>query len=157
MDVGRTVLIALVMLGASVWVGSLVCLAVVSAASRTVLDGSARVALFRGIGRLYGVLGPAALLVAIGAGLGLAWPLSELSGTAAAVFWLSGLLVACTAAGMAQARRMTERRRRLLEAPCDPIAARAVRRGAALAAALRASLGVLTLVIIGVSAHVLAR
>jgi hypothetical protein len=157
MHTSRTVLIAIVMLGASVWVGSLVCLAVVSAASRAVLDGPARVALFRGIGRLYGVVGPSSLLIAIGGGLALAWPLSERSGTVAAVFGLAGLLVVCTGAGMVQARRMTTRRRELLQSPGDPVAARAVRRGAALAGALRASLGVMTLVIIGVGAHLLAR
>jgi hypothetical protein len=73
------------------------------------------------------------------------------------VFGLSGVLVVCTAAGMAQARTMTIRRRRLLESPRDPIAARAVRRGAVLAGALRASLGLTTLVIVAIGAHLLAR
>jgi hypothetical protein len=156
METGRTVLIAAVMLGASIWVGSLVCLAVVSAASRAVLDGSSRVALFRGIGRLYGVVGPCSLLIAVGAGLALAWPLSERSGTVAVVFGLASVLVVCTGAGMLQARRMTIRRRALMEAPRDPDAARAVRRGAVLAGALRASLALMTGAIIALGAHLLA-
>jgi hypothetical protein len=143
------------MLAASIWTGSLVCLAVVSAAARRVLDGPSRVALFRRIGRVYGILGSASLLVAIVAGLALAWPLSQLTGAQTALFALAGLLVILTAAGMFQARRMTDHRQRLLHAPHDPLAAKAVHRGARFAGLLRASLGGVTLVIVALSAHLL--
>jgi hypothetical protein len=145
------------MLAASVWVGSLVCLAVVSAASRAVLDGSSRVALFRRIGRLYGIIGSSSLVLAIGVGLALAWPPSQVSTTVAILFGLSGCLVLVTVAGMIQARRMTVYRQRLLQAPDDTVAARAVRRGAALAGALRGSIGFVTLVVIVLGAHLLDR
>ena len=69
MSTGRTLLLAAAMLAASVWVGSLVCLAIVSSASRTVLDGPARVALFRRVGRLYGMVGTGCLASAIIAGV----------------------------------------------------------------------------------------
>jgi hypothetical protein len=157
MITGRMTLIAAGMLAASIWAGSLVCLAVVSSAARQVLDGPSRVALFRRIGRLYGIIGSTALLVAIGAGLALAWPLSRVNGTLAALFVLAGALVVLTAAGMIQARRMTVRRQRLLHAPQDQLAARAVHRGAALAGVLRGSLGAVTLVIVVLGAHLLDR
>jgi hypothetical protein len=64
----RTVLITAEMLAASIWVGSLVCLALISNVARRVLDAPSRIALFRGIGRVYGIVGTAALFVAVAAG-----------------------------------------------------------------------------------------
>jgi hypothetical protein len=60
----RTVLIAVEMLAASTRVGSLVCLALVSSVAREVIDPTSRIELFRGIGRLYGIVGTGALIVA---------------------------------------------------------------------------------------------
>lgn len=152
---GRMGLIAIGMLGASIWVGSLVCLAVVSVAAKETLDGQSRVALFRRIGRLYGLIGSASLLTAIGAGIVLAWPPADIDGTLAWVFGLAALLVASAAAGMAQARLMTRNRQALLTTPDDRATAELVRRGAALAGALRAWLVLLTLVIVALVAHLL--
>jgi hypothetical protein len=74
------------------------------------------------------------------------------------LFGLSALLLLATALGMLQARRMTVQRQRLLDAPDDnDVVAKRVRRGAALALALRGSLGVVTLVIVAVGAHLLDR
>jgi hypothetical protein len=157
MITARMTLIAAGMLAASVWVGSLVCLAVVSSAARRVLDGPSRVALFRRVGRVYGIVGTASLLVAIGTGLALAWPLSRVTGALAVVFALAGSLVLLTAAGMIQARRMTIHRQRLLRAPQDRLAARTVHKGATMAGALRGSLGAVTLVIVALGAHLLDR
>jgi uncharacterized membrane protein len=154
---GRMALIAVGILAASIWVGSLVCLALVAAAARRELDGPSRVALFRRIGRLYGFVGSAALVIAIGTGLVLAWPPSSFGTTVTSVLTLSGVLVVATAAGMVQARRMTRERQRLLDAPDDQDAARSVRRGAALAEVLRGSIGLVTLVIIILGAHILDR
>lgn len=154
MSVGRTILITVEILTASIWVGSLVCLALVSRVAGRVLDGPSRVALFRGVGRLYGMVGAACLVVAIVVGVAIAWPLS--GGSEVAVFVLSIALVAVTAAGMVQARRMTARRRYALEVPQDAVAAGAIRRGAAFAGVLRGSIAVLTLVIVVLSAHLLA-
>jgi hypothetical protein len=155
MSTGRTVLIAVELLATSIWVGSLVCLALVSGVARRELDAASRVALFRGIGRIYGVVGTGALVVAIGAGVALAWPLDDLDSTGVAVLVLAGILVLVTAAGMAQARAMTVRRRRAIAAPQDEHAARAVRRGGKVAGALRGSIALVTLAMLVLSADLL--
>jgi hypothetical protein len=153
----RTVLIGIGMLGASIWIGSLACLAVVSIAARKALDPRARVALFRRVGRRYGIVGTASLLTAIAVGIALAWPLSDIGAATAVLFALAVVLVIATMAGMAQARRMTTHRQRLVSAPDDPGAAERVRRGAIVAGALRGSLAVITLVIVALGAHLLDR
>jgi hypothetical protein len=153
----RTMLIAVAMLGASVWVGSLVCLAVVAAASRRALDQRARVALFRQVGRLYGIVGTGALLVAIAMGLVLAWPPTTVSRGVAIEFALAALLVAVTVAGMVQARRMTTARQRLVDRAGDASAEIAVRRGAGVALALRGSIALVTLVMVVLGANLLDR
>jgi hypothetical protein len=151
----RTALIAVGMLGASIWVGSLVCLAVVAAASRRVLDQRARVALFRQVGRLYGIIGTGALLVAIVAGLVLAWPWSAITRGLAVEFVLSGVLVAVSVAGMVQARRMTVARQRLVDRPGDGSAETSVLQGARVAMALRGAIALVTLMIVILGAHLL--
>jgi pheromone shutdown protein TraB len=153
----RTTLIAIGMTAASIWVGSLVCLAVVSVAAREALDGQSRVALFRRVGRLYGLVGTGSLLTATAVGLALAWPLSDVDGAIAPLFALAALLVAATIAGMAQARRMTVHRQRLLAVPGDQRAIERVRRGARVAGALRGSLALITLAIVVIGAHLLNR
>jgi hypothetical protein len=65
-------LVAIELIASSIWVGSLVCLAVVSQAASASIDPDARVALFRALGRRYGVVGSVALLTAIGVGLAMA-------------------------------------------------------------------------------------
>jgi hypothetical protein len=157
MFTGRTVLLAVGMVAASVWIGSLVSLAVVSAIARSTLDARARVALFRGVGRSYQYVGTGSLLVAIGVGVALAWPLSDVHGALASEFMLSGALVVVTLAGMAQAKRMTVRRRWALDHPDEPRAAASVRRGARLAGLLRGSIAGVTLVMVLVGAHLLER
>jgi hydroxyethylthiazole kinase-like sugar kinase family protein len=157
MPMGRTLLLAAVMLAASVWVGSLVCLAIVSSASRTVLDRAARVALFRRVGRLYGVVGTGCLLFAIIAGVVIFWPLSDAPAGGLAVLAMSLALVLLTAAGMAQARRMSASRQRQLESPLDQDAERRVQRGARLAGMLRGSIAVITLAIVVLGAQLINR
>jgi uncharacterized membrane protein len=152
---GRVVLITVGMLAGAVWVGSLVCLALVSAAARAALATQSRVALFRRIGRLYGIVGTSSLVIALGAGLILAWPPSQFSTALWVALSLSVLLLLITAAGMVQARRMTAHRQRMLQVPEDQEIATRVRRGAALALALRGSIGLVTIVIVAVGAHML--
>jgi hypothetical protein len=151
---GRTALITVEILAASVWIGSLASLAIVSRVADRVLEPAARVTLFRGVGRLHGMVGVACLLIAIGVGLALTWPLSGAAEVAVLVFALA--LIGVSAAGMAQASRMTVRRRAALDNPSDQGAADAVRRGAAFAGVLRGSIAALTLVIVVLSAHQLA-
>ncbi len=150
---GRTILIAVEMLAASIWVGSLVCLALVSNVARRLLDPTSRVALFRGIGGLYGRIGTGSLIVAIGAGVAIAGRPSHWSTTIALAVSMSVLLVVLTGVGMAQARRMTIQRQRALNTPHDEASTISVRRGAAVAGALRGSIALLTLVILVVVAH----
>ncbi|MGH9046810.1 MAG: hypothetical protein ACRDVW_05785, partial [Acidimicrobiales bacterium] len=99
-----TPLVAVELLAACIWVGSLVCLALVTNAARRVLDEPAQVALFRAVGRRYGIVGTGALAVAIGVGLALAWPPQAWSATVDAAVALAGALLLATAAGMVQAR-----------------------------------------------------
>lgn len=153
---GRTLLITIELLAASVWIGSMVCLVLVSDIAKRVLEPSARVQLFRTIGRAYGIAGSAALLIAIAVGLVLAGMPSNWSTTTTAAVILSGILVALTAAGMAQARRMTVARRRSLASPEDADASEAVRRGARSAGILRGVMGVCTLAIVVLAASDLA-
>lgn len=152
MTSATTVVVALTILSASVWVGSLVCLAVVTNAARRVLDGASQVVLFQAIGRRYAVVGIASLLVALGAGLELAWPPSSWSAVVDAAVGLAGLLVLATAAGMAQARAMTRLRRRSRQAPGDGGLRRAVAQGRRVATALRAAMALMTLVIVVLAA-----
>lgn len=112
---------------------------------------------FRGVGRSYQYVGTGSLLVAIGVGIVLAWPLSDVHGTLASEFILSGALVVVSLAGMAQAKRMTVRRRRALDHPDDPKAVASVRRGARLAGLLRGLIAGVTLVMVFVGAQLLGR
>ena len=153
----RALLIVIVMLGASIWVGSLVCLALVSSVTRRVLDERSRVMLFRGVGRRYGVVGTGSLIVAMAAGLTLTWPPTEYSRDEVAVTLLSGALLAATTAGMLQARRMTVRRRHGLAAPHDPQVAGLIRRGSIAAGILRGLIGALTLGLLLLLASLLDR
>lgn len=146
-------LVAIELIAACIWVGSLVCLAIVANVARSVLEGPSQVAFFRALGRRYGIVGTASLLVAIGAGLALAWPPSSWSNIIDAAVALAGLLVLLTGAGMAQARAMGSIRRRAMSSPDDEGAGRAVRRGQILAGALRGTMALVTLAIVVLAAH----
>ena len=144
--------VAVEILAASVWIGSLVCLAVVSQVARTVLEGPAQVAFFRAVGRRYAFVGTGSLLVAIGLGLAMAWPPATWSATIDTAVALSGLLVLATAAGMAQARMMGALRRRAIASPDDRAARTSVRRGRRLATSLRLLMAADTLAIVVLAA-----
>jgi uncharacterized membrane protein len=141
-------LIAVHALAASIWVGGLVAIFVVARAASATLEPAQRVALFRSVGRSYGVVGSVALLVALitGALLLRGHPWEALLSAAAIV---AATLLVVLAAGMAQARAMTRLRRRALAQPFGGEALEAaVRRGAILATILRATIGVLTLALV---------
>jgi general stress protein CsbA len=154
--VGRTLLITVELIAASIWIGSLLCLALVARVAAKVLDPPARVALFRGIGQLYRVVGTSALVASIAAGAALAGSPSEWSVTIDVVAVLAGVLVVLTAVGMAQARRMTVVRRHAIVLPDDETAVVAVRRGAATAGVLRGLMATVTLAIVVLVASELA-
>ncbi len=144
--------VAVEILSASVWIGSLVCLAVVSQVARKVLEGPTQVAFFRAVGRRYAIVGTGSLLVAIGDGLAMAWPPATWTATIDAAVALAGLLVLATAAGMAQARIMGALRRRAMGSPADPVARAAVSRGRRVATALRLLMAADTLAIVVLAA-----
>jgi uncharacterized membrane protein len=148
-----TVLVFVHLLAVSIWVGGFVAIGVASAVARRQLDGAARVAFFRDLGRSHGVVGGAALAVALATGAALladrGWDGGAWAATAIAV-----ALVAVTAAGVRQARGMTRLRGRMVQAPGDPALTGAVERGARRALVLRAAIGLLTLALLAVGSAI---
>jgi len=146
-DTSQATLLGVFTLSSSVWVGGYVAIAVVARVSGRTIAPDQRVAFFRSLGRTYGIVGGAALLVALGTGIGLlghhAW-----DGTLAAATVLAAALVVALAVGIAQARRMTRLRIRVLADSADPQLARRVRHGARSATLLRAAIGLLSLALI---------
>jgi uncharacterized membrane protein len=142
-----TPLIALQALSASVWVGGLVAIFVVARVAAATLDPPTRVAFFRSLGRSYGIVGSVALLVALATGAlllhGHPW-----DGLLVATAIAAGALLVTTVVGMAQARAMTRLRRQALTGAGGVALDPRIRRGAALAAALRGAIALLTMVLV---------
>jgi hypothetical protein len=152
----NTPLVAVELMAASIWVGSLVCLAIVASSARRVLEARAQVIFFRAVGRRYGIVGTTALLVAIGCGLVLSWPPSSWSAVTEAAVALSGALVVMSVAAMGQARAMTVLRSRATAAPNDAVLTSALRRGRRLASSLRGVMALLTLSTLVLAAQAIA-
>ena len=127
----------------AVWIGGLVALAVVARVAGRTLEPAARVALFRGLGRSYGIVGTGALAIAYGTGASLVYGRSW-DGLLTATAVVATALVAVTGVGIAQARRMSRLRRLALDRPDDVGLVARVRRGAGRAAALRALIALLS-------------
>jgi uncharacterized membrane protein len=139
-------LIAVNALASAIWVGGLVAIFVVARAASRTVEPAQRIEFFRALGRSYGAVGTVALLVALVTGAVLLGD-HPLDGLVVAAIAAAATLLVATAAGMAQARAMTRLRRRAatrLGGELDP----RVRRGALLAAALRACIGALTLALV---------
>ncbi len=129
MSHGVEVALACVLLIAtSVWFGGFVAIGVVARVTFRTLGPGDRVAFFRALGRMYGIVGTAALVVAIGTGAALV-AYRPWDGTTATVV-LTAALVAALAFGVLQARRMTRLRRDALASPDDAQLAARARRGA---------------------------
>jgi uncharacterized membrane protein len=143
----ETALTAVLVLATAVWVGGLVAIFVVARVAHATLGTAERVAFFRGLGRAYGPAGGLALMIALASGAVLAsayrWD-GQL--TASAV--VAAGLVAATAAGVAQARRMTRLRQDALRDPGSLELTARVRRGARSATLLRAAIAALSLVLL---------
>jgi hypothetical protein len=149
------VLTGFLILGCSVWVGGLISIFVVARVARRALPPVDRVAFFRGLGRAYGPVGGAALGVALGCGAALLWGRAW-DATLAAAAAIAACLVAVTATGVAQARRMTRLRQDALAGHGDVTLDGRVRRGALGAAVLRAAIAALSLALVALGV-VLAR
>jgi uncharacterized membrane protein len=133
-------------LGAAVWVGGYVTLIVVTRVADRTLSTDQRVAFFRLLGRVYGSVTTAAFACAVVGGAVLLrdrpWDATLISATAVAA-----AIVVATAVGVRQARAMTRLR---AAAAGDPVMTSGiVARRARSAAALRATIGALTLVLVG--------
>lgn len=146
----RTIAISVVLLGGSIWVGSMVCLAVVARVATRVLSTTDRVELFADVGRIYRVLGTTALVAAACAGAVLAGRPDDWGPLTMTAFVLAGFLLGLSLAGMRQAHRMTAMRRRM-----PPQSPRLLRAGRD-ATVLRSLMGLVTVAIVLVAAGVLA-
>ena len=140
-------LAAVLILATAVWIGGLVAIFVVARVAHATLGAAERVAFFRGLGRAYGLAGSSALVMALASGAVLASRYRWDSQLAASTVVAAGL-VAATAAGVTQARRMTRLRQDALRDPGSAELAAKVRRGARNAAALRATIAVLSLALL---------
>lgn len=143
----ETSLTAVLVLATAVWVGGLVAIFVVARVAHATLDMADRVTFFRGLGRTYGPVGGVALAVALASGAVLA-SARTWSGPLTASAAVAAALVAVTAAGIVQARRMTRLRREALRTPDRPELTARVRRGARSAAILRATIAALSLALL---------
>lgn len=148
-------LTGLLVFATSVWLGGLFAISVVARVATRTLDPAARVALFRGLGRRYAAVGTAALLLAYGTGAALlrdhAWDVPMFAVAVVAL----GLAAALTA-GMVQARRMSNLRRRAIDEPGDTRLQTRVRRGALRAGTLRGLIGMLSLALLALGAWIAA-
>jgi uncharacterized membrane protein len=142
-----TPLIALHALSASIWVGGMVAIFVVARTAAATMDAPTRVAFFRTLGRSYGVVGSVALLIALATGAlllrGHPW-----DGLLVATAVVAGALLVATGVGMAQARAMTRLRRHALTGAGGIALDPRIRRGAALAGALRGTIALLTVTLV---------
>lgn len=148
-----SVVLAILVVAVSVWFGGYVALPIFVRTARSVLTPQQSVPLFRRLGRTYARVGTPALLVAYAAGLVLVYG-RPWSGVLTAMVVLAAVLLAALVFGMVQARQMTRLRRALVAAPEDARTRQRVRTGALLAGGLRASLGVLSIVLIVLGAFV---
>lgn len=146
-------LTGLLIFGTSIWLGGLVAIAVVARVATRTLDSAARVGFFRGLGRVYGIVGTAALVLAYGTGAAL---IDERSwnGTTTAAVVVAAALALTLAVGVVQARRMTQLRRRSLQAPGDADLLGKVRAGAARAGALRGLIALLSLALLALGVRI---
>jgi hypothetical protein len=150
MLMSHTALITIELLSGGVWVGSMVCLAVIARVSAKVLEPRARVTLFASVGRAYAVLGTGALAVAVTAGMALAGDPADWSDTTTWALGLATVLFILTVVAMAQARRMTTLRRAAATGPGPATAS--LRSASRRAGMLRAAMGVLTVAVVVLAA-----
>lgn len=146
-DSVEAVVLAVFVLATSIWVGGYVAIVVVARTAAATVDPGSRVAFFRTLGRSYLGVGLPALIVALVTGGVLAGGLDWDALLVTTVVVAAALLVSFAVA-VAQARRMTVLRRNLLGSPGDEQLDVQVRRGARVAAGLRAVLGLLSLALV---------
>ena len=146
----EAMVLAVFIVATSIWVGGYSAIVVVARTASATLDPAVRVVFFRSLGRTYFWVGLPALIIALVTGGVLARDLLW-DGLLIATATIAVVLLVSFAVAVAQARRMTRLRRRLLASPHETPLREQVRRGARVAAGLRGLLGLLSvaLVILG--------
>jgi hypothetical protein len=120
-------------------------IAVAATAARSTLSAADQVRFFRALGRRYSVLSGSALAIFAVSGLALAGTPADWTATHAALAGLTALTAALTGVGVVNARAVQRVRAQALAEPADVSLAarlRALRRSAAV---LRASIAIVTL------------
>ena len=146
-DTGEALVLAVLVLATSIWVGGYVTIAVVARTATSTLDPADRVTFFRSLGRTYLRVGLPALAVALATGAVLARD-HDWDALMATTVMVAAVLLASLAVAVSQARRMTRLRHRLVGSPDDRQLGETVRQGARAAAALRAVLGLLSIALV---------
>jgi len=145
--VADVVAIGVLFFGAAVWVGGFVAMVVVSRVATRALRPAEKIAFFRLLGRVYGVVATVALVLALAGGGALLRHRPWNATTTAAVV-VAAALVAATAVGVRQARAMTRLRRSAVDSPDDAgLAARVVTQARG-AVVLRTLIGAITVVLV---------
>ena len=147
-----TILVFVELLAASIWIGGFVAIGVVAKVARAQLEPAQRVAFFRHLGRTYLRVGGAALAVALVCG-GVLLAGGPWTSTKSAAVVLGLCLAAVTVAGVLQARAMTRLRQEQLRNANTVLGAR-IKRQETRAMVLRASIGLLTIVLLVVAASI---
>ena len=139
------------LLSACIWVGGFVAIVVVTRVARSTLDAADQVEFFRTLGRSYGIVSTVALALGLISG-GILLADRDWDGLALAAVVVAVALVIATAAGVIQARGMTRLRQTAVRDPADDALAARVRRGSRRAAALRATIGALSIGLLAIAA-----
>jgi uncharacterized membrane protein len=152
----EAVVLAVLIIATSVWLGGYVALVVVARVATQTLDPGARAAFFRTLGRRFFWVSVPALVIALIAGCVLARDTAK-DGLFAAIVAVVAVMLVSFAIAVAQARRMTRLRRALLQTPTDQPLRTRVATGARAAGALRAGLGLLSLALVVLGSFVAVR
>lgn len=145
----QVTVVAVFILASAIWVGGVVPLVVMARVTAGTLAPADRVKVFRGVGKRYGPIATAALVVAVGLGVVLSWGHPR-----DAAYWVgcaaAAALFVVTYAGVRQARGMTRLRHAALSGEGAAFAAVGARvaRAARRAAALRGLIVALTLMLV---------
>ena len=146
-DTLEAVLLVVLIIATSIWVGGYIAIAVVARSATATLTPDARIAFFRSLGRLYFWVGTPALVVALAVGAVLARNVDR-GGLFTAAVIVAIVLLASFVVAVVQARRMTRLRRALVGSPDNTVLAERVRSGARAAGMLRGVLGILSIVLV---------
>lgn len=109
------ILLTLNLLGAMVWTGGMVAVAVATIAARQTLEPDQQVRFFRALGRRYGVVAGLALVLFAATGAVLAGDPAGWTATETAVALLTAVVAALTVAGVINARAVQRLRAGAIE------------------------------------------